>query len=176
MRAKKPTVAHLAAQQESFAKALAGISAQLAQITSTSSAAGLGPGPQAPQPKAATSALLSAPIAGKAPPPGSQAKALASLLDRPPRAKAASALPVLAADDGPPTLEGLELDDTAAGHGPVAEAMLLQSRALAQLVSQITQNSVEFGSQASSLSTRGTSSRQRMQAELTLREGHFATG
>ena len=69
-------------------------------------------------------------------------------------------------------MEGLELDDTAAGHGPVAEAMLLQSRALAQLVSQIGQNSdplVEFGSQASSLSTRGTSSRQRMQAELALR-------
>ena len=43
VRAKKPTVALLAAQQESFAKALAGISAQLAQITSTSSAPGLGP-------------------------------------------------------------------------------------------------------------------------------------
>ena len=59
-----------------------------------------------------------------------------SLLGPPPRAKAASALPILAADDDPPTWEGLELDDAATGQGPVAEAMLLQSRALAQLVSQ----------------------------------------
>ena len=147
-------------QQESFAKALAGGTVGTDHLHEL----GCRPGPRAPAPatKGRHFCTSVAPIAGKAPPPA--------------RAKAASALPVLAADEGPPTLEGLELDDTAAGHGPVAEAMLLQSRALAQLVSQIAQNSVEFGSQASSLSTRGTSSRQRMQAELTLREGHFATG
>ena len=48
-RAKKPTVAHLAAQQECIAKALAGISAQLVQISSASEPGGR-PGPRPPAP------------------------------------------------------------------------------------------------------------------------------
>ena len=177
-RAKRPTVANLAAQQETFAKALAGISAQLALLTSAPPPAQAEAAQPMQPPKARDALALSAPVAGKAPAPGAQAKALTSLLGPPPRAKAASVLlgPDIQ-DPGPLHLDNRALGEEGDSSSPVAEAMLLQSRALAQLVSQLAQSAdplAELGSQPSSLSTRGTSSRQRMQAELAQREGQFA--
>ena len=177
-RAKRPTVANLAAQQETFAKALAGISAQLALLTSAPSPAQTEAAQPMQPPKARDALALSAPVAVKAPAPVAQAKALTALLGPPPRAKAASVLlgPEIQ-DPGPLHLDNRALVEEGDSSSPVAEAMLLQSRALAQLVSQLAQSAdplAELGSQPSSLSTRGTSSRQRMQAELAQREGQFA--
>ncbi|CAE7778977.1 unnamed protein product [Symbiodinium sp. CCMP2592] len=183
-RPKKTTVAQLAAQQESFAKALAGISEQLALLAKPPAVeqGAVDGGPAAPLPRAAappTSALLSAPVSGKAPQQGFPAKALSSLLGPPPRAKAAPT-PVIhqLEEDDPLHLETGGAQEAGGTNTPVAEAMLLQSRALAQLVSQLAQNAdplADLGTPASTLSTRGTNSRQRMQSELALREGHFAT-
>ncbi|CAE7935542.1 unnamed protein product, partial [Symbiodinium sp. KB8] len=177
-RAKRPTVANLAAQQETFAKALAGISAQLALLTSAPSPAQTEAAQPMQPPKARDALALSAPVAVKAPAPVAQAKALTALLGPPPGAKAASVLlgPEIQ-DPGPLHLDNRALVEEGDSSSPVAEAMLLQSRALAQLVSQLAQSAdplAELGSQPSSLSTRGTSSRQRMQAELAQREGQFA--
>ncbi|CAE7224840.1 unnamed protein product [Symbiodinium sp. CCMP2592] len=154
-RPKKTTVAQLAAQQESFAKALAGISEQLALLAKPPSVeqGAVDGGPAAPLPRAAappTSALLSAPVSGKAPQQGFPAKALSSLLGPPPRAKAAPT-PVIhqLEEDDPLHLETGGAQEAGGTNTPVAEPCCFRAE-------------------------RWLNS-QRMQSELALREGHFAT-
>ena len=177
-------MAQLAVQQDVLTKAVEGIASQLAVLVSQKALAPAEPVPAVAAPQPCPQSLLQAPIASHLP-PGLGARAdLSALLGPPPRTKAARA-------------EGLETQDLqeepagigtlAAGlpvpevqdSGTLAEAMLLQSPAISALVSQMAQGSdplaVDRSTSMTSLSTRGTSARQKLQAELLLREGGFAS-
>ncbi|CAE7356150.1 unnamed protein product [Symbiodinium necroappetens] len=181
---KRPTVAQLASQQEALSKAVAGIAEQLSSLP----VLGESPPAQAPTPApAAARSILAAPVSSHlVQPPVDPRTSLPELLGPPPRLR--NALQVAAQDQAEEEPAGFTGFGANAGDLPIpaeassaslAEAMLLQSKALSALVSQLAQSqdplAVDLSSApASGFSTRGTSARQKMQAELLQRDGSFA--
>ena len=183
-RPKRPTVAQLASQQEALSKAVAGIAEQLTALRAQGDAS---PGPRqtAPTPPPSQLSLLAAPVSSHlAQPPVDPRTSLPELLGPPPRLRNSRApLSALAPAEEEPTGLGVgvgeQLAPEARSSASLAEAMLLQSKALSALVSQLAQSQDPLGvdlsaAAGSGLSTRGTSARQKMQSELLLRDGSFA--
>ena len=180
---RRPTVAALAVQQESIMEALAALSTQVQQLAKAGSPTEARPpivpaaGSLAP-PANAPRQLLAAPVSATVVPQHAPPKRLASLLGAPPKAVAPKSpdLPVL--DEGagalvPGDLDGEPIDEG----GPLASALLAQSRALTSLVSQMAGsgdplNDLATGS-SSSISVKGSAARMKLQRELHNRSGSF---
>ncbi|CAE7225066.1 unnamed protein product [Symbiodinium sp. CCMP2592] len=176
---RKPTVAQLAAQQSDIMQALQALSTQVQSLASAGQAV-VAPTPEPPQvlqtravplPQPALAMPVSAAIAASPAGP----KKVSALLGAPPRTKAP-----LADLDGLPMDDGLgvgpiEEEPLDAG-GPIAAAVLAQSRALTALVAQMASSSdplSDLGGGSSSLSTKGSAARLKLQKELAARNGSF---
>ena len=183
-KVRRPTVAQLAQQQDLLAKTVEGIASQLATLVAQGQAA---PAAAAPAQPAAAPLLrprsaLQAPVSGNLSTNAGPKTDLTSLLGPPPRTRQARPTPTLDNDPGEEPLSGGPLEGglpvAEPDGGTLAEAMLLQSKAISALVSQMAMGTdplaVDLSTSVTSLSTRGTSARQKLQAELLKREGGFA--
>ncbi|CAE7488995.1 unnamed protein product [Symbiodinium sp. CCMP2592] len=152
-RAKGPP---LAAQQSDIMQALQALSTQVQNLASAGQAV-VAPVPDddrnSPAGPKKVSALIGAPPRPKAPP--------ADL-------------------DGFPIDDGLGIgpieEESQDAGGPIAAAVLAQSRALTALVAQMTSSSdplSDLGGGSSSLSTKGSAARLKLQKELAARNGSF---
>ena len=172
---RKPTVAALAVQQESIMEAIAALSTQVQQLAKASTSTEVR-GTVVPAagslalPTNAPRQVLAAPVSATVVPQHAPPKKLASLLGAPPKAVAPkrSDLPVLDEEAGaliPGDLDGEPHDEG----GPLASALLAQSRALTSLVSQMA----GAGDPLAELATKGSAARMKLQRELHSRSGSF---
>eukprot|EP00435_Cladocopium_sp_Y103_P062720 s916_g24.t1 len=172
---KRPTVASLAESLEALTSALPALTEKVQELSTRTAAIESGQ----IRPPERLSALRK-PLAESAM-PGSFAssptpKALLQTMP-PPRSSSApakSAHVTFSQGEAEEIMQDLPLEGN-----DLAKAMLEQSRALTQLVSQIAANSgdpfQDLGSSTSSLSSRGAVSRAKLQAELALQRGTFFT-
>ncbi|CAE7233553.1 unnamed protein product [Symbiodinium sp. CCMP2456] len=168
---RRPTVAALAAQQSEIVQALQALSTQVQTLAKAGQVREPPPPPAAGHPRPALSVPVSAAIA----PSPAGARAIADMLGAPPRGRTLDMPAPI------PGLDGLPLDalgEEVATDEPnsIASAVLAQSKALTALVAQISGSDplsdLASGS-ASSLSTKGSAGRLRLQRELASRSGIF---
>ena len=118
---------------------------------------------------------LARPLSAMAPPLQATPKNLAQVLGPPPARRHAPEPFAIQENALAGTIGDVPLEDGEGKDLPLAEVMLAQSRALTALVSHLSQGGDPLVDLAapSSVSTRGTSSRQKLQAELRQRDGAF---
>ncbi|CAE6973309.1 unnamed protein product [Symbiodinium natans] len=165
---KKPTVAVLAAQQLEIAEALQALTTQVQHLALSGSRE-----ERTPQQVKAPSHSRLAPLQERP----SQRRTVADLLGPPPRNRGQIETVVdLEEGQAVPFSTGEEFAEGGGG-GAFAAAMMAQSRALTALVAQIANASDPLSElspgASSSLSTKGSNSRLRLQQELGARGGTF---
>ena len=189
-RPKKPTLAGLAAQQGILQDLVVNLVDQVQALTDShakgaqvSRAQGQAdPGAQGPVQVQAQVAKpgLAAPLHQVLPPAPVRPKRLADILGPPPPARAPQteqhALPIMD-DPGEEILPDVMREELQPSSSePLAQAMLLQAKALSNLVTQLSSGSADQlldSGGSGSLSTRGTNGRMKIQTELALRDGAF---
>ena len=193
-KGKKPTLAGLAAQQTALqdlvvtlvdkVQALTDSQAAGAQAPRAQGPADLGSGTKVPAQVQAQAGrpILSAPLHQMLPPPPAKPKRLSDILGPPPpvRAPVQDVQGPLALElPGEEALPDIMQEELQQGSGePLAQAMLLHTKALSSLVSQLSSGSGESlldSNGGGSLSTRGTNGRLKIQAELALQEKKFSS-
>jgi hypothetical protein len=185
-KARKPTVAGLAAQQSDLASVVASLVTAVQELRSqpplASPAPPAGPPPGLPLVAKAAGRDLSTPL-GNGIGPGFLDKPadLAKLLGGPPAVRAlgatAAGLPAERDEDAETAkaiAEGVLPPGPMTGD-PLALAILSQSQALTALVTQLGQGAGDpmLDLAGSTVSTRGASARHRLQQELALKSGAF---
>ncbi|CAE7212545.1 unnamed protein product, partial [Symbiodinium sp. CCMP2456] len=172
---RRPTVAALAAQQTEIVKTLQALATQVQVLAKGGAQVPADPPPQPVAPVAARPALV-APVSATVVAPPTGPRAVANLLGPPPRGRPA----VNDAAEQDPGLDGLPLTAGELGQpdegSSITAAFLAQSRALTALVSQIAgQNDPlsDLAASGSSISTKGSAARLKLQRELSSRTGVF---
>ena len=170
---KRPTVAQLAESLEALTAALPGITSKLQELSERTSAMETERSTAAPDRQSALRRPLGSSTMVGSVPKSSPSQLLKEM--PPPRSSSAPtrAPKVSFAQD---EVEELALD-LPQGLDPLAQAMLMQSKAITALVSQLAANSgdplQDLGSTSSSLSSRGAAGRARLQMELAAHKGVF---
>ncbi|CAE7488234.1 unnamed protein product [Symbiodinium sp. CCMP2456] len=179
-RPKKPTMAALASQQEGIMQALQALSTQVQQLASNPPPPQTGPAPLVgPAPLGGNRSALAAPVSAAIAASPAAPRQLASLLGAPPRAKAAFSVAGFGAPEAvaPGPLDGDPLDEDAVSGGPLASALLAQSKALTTLVAQLAGGGDPMSDLAASgpnsISVKGSAARMKLQRELHGRAGGF---
>ena len=187
-RGKRPTLAGLAAQQANMQELMVSLVDQVQALTQRQ-----GKDPPAVQEAACIlepppppgllgrpdRRSLASPIFQTLPGAPARPKRLADILGPPPPVRAPLPQPALedlaGHDEALPGITGDELQNVTSE--PLAQAMLLQAKALTSLVGQLASGSadplLETPSSSSGFSTRGTTGRLKIQADLGLRDGSF---
>ena len=180
---KKPTVAVLAAQQLEIAEALQALTTQVQHLALSGSREERTPQQvKAPSqvsfpPRASARGALAAPVSSTIAASPVGPRTVADLLGPPPRNRGPIETVVdLEEGQAVPFSTGEEFAEGGGG-GAFAAAMMAQSRALTALVAQIANASDPLSElspgASSSLSTKGSNSRLRLQQELGARGGTF---
>ena len=169
---RRPTVAQLAESLEALTATLPGITSKLQELSERTSAMETERGvTSADRPSALRRPLgLSASIGSL---PKSSPAQLVKEMPVPKSSSAATRAPRVSF--APDEVEEMALD-LPQGSDPLAQAMLMQSKAITALVTPLAANSSplqDLGSTASSLSSKGAAGRARLQTELASHRGVF---
>ncbi|CAE7205238.1 unnamed protein product [Symbiodinium sp. KB8] len=187
-RGKRPTLAGLAAQQANMQELMASLVDQVQalaqkqgkdQPAAQEAACVLEPPPPPGLLGKPGRLSLASPIFQTLPGVPAKPKRLADILGPPPPVRAPLPQPALedlaVQEEVLPGITGDELQH--ASSEPLAQAMLLQAKALTSLVGQLASGSadplLEAPSGSSGFSTRGTTGRLKIQSDLGLRDGSF---
>ena len=189
-KAKRPTLAGLAASQATLQELVVSLVEQVQTLTEVQAKAVPSALPAAPVQQAAPlpvaeptgHAALKAPLHAMLPPAPARAKRLSDILGPPPPIRA-HAWPQESPVDPDPDhvtepLPGITDDELRGGPSePLAQAMLLQAKALTTLVGQLAGSTpdslIDLPASSVSTSTKGTTGRLKIQAELAQRDGSF---